>query len=96
MAVKKIRIKRIRIPGTLESELLIKLTALVDLVAKYAELQILKEARKTFCNRCYAEVPSGHGYCRRCELQVALEERIQSRILPDTRTVGGMAVFWES
>lgn len=91
-----IRIKRTRILGTLESELLQKLTALVDLAAQYAALQIEKEKRKTFCKRCYMEMASGHEYCRKCELQVELEERIQSRILPDIKTVGGMAVFWES
>jgi ribosomal protein L40E len=96
MAVKKIRIKRTRTLGTLESDLLIKLTALIDIASQYAALQIEKEKRKTFCKRCYAELPSGHEYCRKCELQVALEERIQSRILPDIRTVGGMAVFYES
>lgn len=83
------RTTRIR-RSPLESELYASLIELARTATEYFGQKIACEAMK-FCGRCNAKVPATQQYCDRCQRARDIENRVQTRILPSVRTIGGMA-----
>lgn len=69
-----------------QAELYQALSALANVVSRVLEREL---EPKVYCQRCRAEVPDRQTYCTVCEKRIKLEARIQARILPKVKTIGG-------
>lgn len=75
-----------------QAELYRALSALANVVSRVLGKEI---EPKVYCQRCRVElgtvstVPNQQVYCLPCEERIKLEARIQARILPKVKTIGG-------
>jgi hypothetical protein len=87
----------------LEMELLRSITRLLNTAREFLAIQVEQvKAPHVACRRCLRQTQpknvSVEGFCPACLTQTLMDRRIQARLLPKVRTVGGMALLgndWE-